>query len=282
MLNPTIETLRRLRLTGMAKALEAQQTMPEVAALPFEDRLALLVDREDAERRNAALASRLRTARLRQAACLEDLDLRTPRGLDRSLIRSLADGQWLQNKINILIIGPAGVGKSWIACALGNQAARDGHSVLYQRLSRLLDDLAIARVGGSYGRLLTRLSRVRLLILDDWAMAKLTAEQRRDLMEVIDDRHQRASTIVATQLPVDRWHDMIADPTYADAILDRIVHNAYRIDLKGESMRKRNSRKPAGESPVDEKDKSNKEVTEVIPVTHIIHSDTTTATYQHQ
>jgi DNA replication protein DnaC len=178
----------------------------------------------------------------RQTACLENLDLRTPRGLDRATVQSLATGTWIRQHLNVLITGPAGVGKSWIACALGNQAARDGVTVLYKRLSRLLDDLAVARIAGRQARALAAIARVKLLILDDWAMIKLSAEQRRDLMEVIDDRHGRASTIIATQVPVEGWHDMIADQTYADAILDRLVHNAHRIELRGESMRRRNAK----------------------------------------
>ena len=187
MLYQSVEKLRTLRLTGMAHALEAQLTQADIARLSFDERLAMLIDREEIDRHNAALAQRLRLARLREAACFEDIDYRKPRGLDRSLLRSLATGQWLSEHNNVLVLGKTGTGKSYIACALGNQAARDGHSVRYQRLSRLLDELAMGRAEGRYASILARLSKVKLLILDDWLMAKLTADQRRDLMEVIDD-----------------------------------------------------------------------------------------------
>lgn len=238
MYHQTVERLHAMRLTAMAERYLAQSQSPEIAALSFEERFAILVDAQHVAMVNAALAARLSRAGMRQTACLENLDLRTPRGLDRATVTALASGSWLKQHLNVLIVGPAGVGKSWISCALGNQAARDGMSVLYKRLSRLLDELALARLNGRLARLLTSIARTKLLILDDWSMAKLTAEQRRDLMEVIDDRHGRASTIIATQVPVDGWHAMIGDPTYADAILDRLVHNAYRIELRGESMRR--------------------------------------------
>lgn len=241
MIQQTIEKLHALRLGAMADALRDQAQQAAIADLPFHERLALLVDLQHTAMLNAALTQRLKRAGMRQTACLENLDLRTPRGLDRATVAALATGQWIRQHRNVLIVGPAGIGKSWMACALGNRAARDGFSVLYKRLSRLLDELAVARLHGRQARALTTLARTRVLVLDDWAMVKLTAEQRRDLMEVIDDRHGRASTIVATQVPLDRWHDMIGDPTYADAILDRLVHNAHRIDLKGESMRRRAS-----------------------------------------
>ena len=236
---PTLDKLHALKLKPMAEAFQVQLDHPNLAAMPFEERFALLVDGQYSASQTAALEHRLRRANMRQSASMENLDLRTPRGLDRAIMQGLASGQWIRQNLNILLVGPSGLGKSWIACALGNRAARDGHSVLYKRLSRLLDELALARLQGRQTRLLASLARTRVLILDDWAMIKLTAEQRRDLMEVIDDRHGRASTIIATQIPVDRWHDQIGDPTYADAILDRVVNNAYRLELRGDSMRRK-------------------------------------------
>ena len=233
-----LEQLKALRLFGMARALEELAHTRERDALTFDDQLAVLIEREAADRANLALTHRLRRAHLRQNACLENLDLRTPRGLDRALVRDLASCRWVSEHRPILVIGPTGVGKTWIVCALGNQAARESHVVLYTRLNRLLDDLAVARLEGGANRLLRKLARVAVLILDDFAMTELTASQRRDLMEVIDDRHERGATVIATQVPVERWHHQIGDPTYADAILDRLVHQAYRIDLKGESLRK--------------------------------------------
>jgi DNA replication protein DnaC len=272
MLHQSVEKLRALRLAGMARALEAQLAQADSARLSFDERLAMLIDREEIDRHNASLAQRLRLARLREAACFEDIDYRKPRGLDRSLLRSLAGGRWLAEHNNVLVLGKTGTGKSFIACALGNQAARDGHSVRYQRLSRLLDELAIGRAEGRYANVLARLSKVKLLILDDWLMAKLTADQRRDLMEVIDDRHQRGSTVLATQIPLDCWHDQIGDPTYGDAILDRLVHNAYRIDLQGPSMRPGRT-----ELSTDEKSSSYNDISKDIPVTHTIHEPTASA-----
>jgi DNA replication protein DnaC len=273
MRHQSIDKLRALRLTGMARALEEQVAQADIGRLSFDERLAILIDREEVDRHNAALAQRLRLARLRQAVCLEDIDYSTPRGLDRSLIRSLAAGRWLAEHNNVLVIGPTGAGKSFVACALGNQAAREGYSVRYQRLSRLLDELAIQRADGHYSRMLTRLSRISLLVIDDWLMAKLTADQRRDLMEVIDDRHERGSTLLATQIPTDRWHDQIGDPTYADAILDRLLHNAYRIELRGTSMRHRR-----GQLSTGEKSSANNEISTDIPDIHTIHSQATATT----
>jgi DNA replication protein DnaC len=236
--HPTHDRLIALGLTGMAKALEDQRRQPDVATLPFEERLAMMIDREAIERENKRLERRLKAASLRQSAIVEDIDHKAPRGLDRALFQKLIAGEWIARHQNLLVIGPTGVGKSWIACALGHKACRDDRSVLYHRVPRLFDALALARGDGRYARLLKNLARADLLILDDWGLAPLTPEQARDLLEIIDDRHGRGSTIVTSQLPVDHWHEVIGNPTIADAILDRLVHNAHRLTLKGDSMRK--------------------------------------------
>ena len=239
MLNhPTLEKLTELRLNGMKEALVEQQDMADIDELEFEERLGLLVDRELTAREDRRLKTRLRTARLRQQAAIEDLDYRHPRGLDKSLMRDLASCQWIKRHLNLLITGSTGVGKTWIACALAHKACRQGYTAQYRRLSRLFDELSYAHADGRYPLLMKKLARTDLLVLDDWGLAKLTAPQRRDLLEVLDDRHDRRSTLITSQLPVEHWHKIIGDPTLADAILDRLVHNAYRIELKGESMRK--------------------------------------------
>jgi DNA replication protein DnaC len=236
--HPTHDRLIALGLTGMAKAIEEQRRQPDVAALAFEERLAMMIDREAIERENKRLVSRLKFACLRQSAVVEDIDMKAPRGLDKALFQKLVAGDWIDRHQNLIVIGPTGVGKSWIACALGHKACRNDRSVLYQRMPRLFDALALARGDGRHGRLLKSLARVELLILDDWGLATLTPEQGRDLLEIGEDRHNRGSTIVTSQLPVDHWHQAIANPTVADAILDRLVHNAHRLTLKGDSMRK--------------------------------------------
>ncbi len=239
MLNhPTLEKLTELRLIGMKEALCEQQGMPDIEQLNFEERLGLLVDRELTAREDRRLKTRLRNARLRQQAAIEDLDYRHPRGLDKSLMRDLASCQWIKQHLNLLITGPTGVGKTWISCALAHKACRSGFSAQYHRLSRLFDELSYAHLDGRYPQLMKKLARTDVLLLDDWGLAKLTAPQRRDLLEVLDDRHNRRSTLITSQLPVEHWHKIIGDPMLADAILDRLVHNAYRIQLKGESMRK--------------------------------------------
>lgn len=243
--HPTHERLIALGLTGMAKALDEQRRSPDLDALSFEERLGLLVDREAAERDTKRLTARLKFAALRQNACIEDVDWRTPRGIDRAVFARLVAGDWIEHAENLLITGATGLGKSWIACALGHKACRDNRSVLYHRVPRLFEALALARGDGRYGRLLKTLGRVQVLILDDWGLSVLTQAERRDLLEILDDRHGRASTIVTSQVPVDTWHDLIGDPTLADAILDRLVHNAHRLELTGESLRKRNGRSRA-------------------------------------
>ena len=215
--HPTSERLLALGLTGMAKALDEQRKQRNVDGLSFEERLGLLVDREAAERETKRLVTRLKSANLRQNATIEDLDTKAARGLDKALFAKLASGEWIARRQDLLITGKTGTGKSWLACALGHKACRDDRSALYWRVPRLIDALALARGDGRYPRLLKSLARVELLILDDWGLAPLTSQQGRDLLEIIDDRHGRGSTIVTSQLPVDHWHDLIADPTIADA-----------------------------------------------------------------
>jgi DNA replication protein DnaC len=239
----TLETLRALGFTGMADAYQAQLQDADVQALSFDERLGLLVDREWSERQTRRLVRRLQIARLPLPASIEDIDYTTPRGVERGLIRTLAEGRWLHEHLNLIMCGPTGVGKTYVASALGNAACRQGFSVRYYRVSRLTGDLTLAKGDGSYPRLMRALAKTDLLMLDDWGLATLSASEARELLEVIDDRCTRHSTLIASQLPVDAWHSAIPDPSIADALLDRVVHTAHKIVLRGESMRKLRAKK---------------------------------------
>jgi DNA replication protein DnaC len=234
----TLDKLHTLRLPGMAAAFEQQLSQPAVQELSFEERFALLLDQEILYRDTRRLARLLKAARLRVGACVEDIDYRHPRGIDRSFMSTLASCQWIERHQNLAITGPAGSGKTWLACALGNQACRQSLSVRYVRLPRLFEMLRIAHGDGSYPRLMNQLANTDLLILDDWGLQKIAAAQRNDLMEVIEDRYGLRATLIAGQLPIKHWHEYIGEATLADAILDRLLHNAHRLPLKGESLRK--------------------------------------------
>jgi DNA replication protein DnaC len=237
--HPTLDTLRELGLTGMVKAFADIEASTEAAALTHPEWLGLLLDREITYRRDKRLHTRLRYAKLRHQAAVEDIDYRAARGLDRVLFNKLAEGSWIDAHDNAILCGPTGIGKSWLACALAHKACRDNRSVLYQRIPKLLADLALARGDGRYARILKTLGSVQLLVLDDWGLQPLDAAARQDVLEILEERYGRRSTIVTSQIPVDKWHEIIGDPTYADAILDRIVHNAHRINLSGHSMRRK-------------------------------------------
>jgi DNA replication protein DnaC len=231
----TIEKLHARRLQGMAEAFRAQPQQAGITELSFEERFALLVDQQWNWRQNRALARRLANAKLRHRACVEDIDFRQPRGLDRTLPRSLTqDSAWVRQHQNVFLIGPAGIGRSFLACALAEKACRDGFTALYTRAPQLFRDLALARADGSLRGLLTRLARIDVLLVDDWEMAPLTDAERRDFLEICEDRYQRRSTILTSQLPVAQWHEQIGDPTLADSILDRMVHNAHRLEMQVE------------------------------------------------
>lgn len=237
---PMMEKLAAMRLHGMVDALKAQEQDPAARELSFLERLGLLVDHQWNWRQNQALARRLYVAKLRGNACVEEIDYRAARGLDKSVIRGLGqESAWVRNHEHIFILGPTGVGKSFIACALAQKACRDGYSALYTRAAALFRDLALARADGSLRLLLAKLSRIDVLVIDDWAMAPLSEPERRDFWEICEDRYQVRSVILTSQLPVARWHEQIGDPTIADGILDRLVHNAHRIEMRGDSMRKK-------------------------------------------
>lgn len=221
----------------MVKALEAQMNMPDIESLSFHERLGLLVDHELSYREDRCLQSRLRKAKLRQAAMIEDLDVKAQRGLDRSVMAFLSTSEWVHKHQNVLLEGKTGVGKSFVACALAQKACRDGFTALYERAPRLFEELAIARVDGRHSKQLMSLARKDLLIIDDFGLSPLTPEQRRDLLEILEDRYGRRSTMITSQVPREHWHEIIGEPTIADAIMDRLVHNAHELKLKGPSMR---------------------------------------------
>jgi DNA replication protein DnaC len=234
----TIEKLYDMKLNGMAEAFKDQLQQPDTSELSFEDRFALLVDRQWTWREDHRMKRLLSNAKLKINACVEDIDYRVPRGMDKSLILKLAGCDWISKAHNVIITGPTGVGKTYLACALANRACRVGLSAFYIRIPKLFHDLAIAKADGSYPKVMKKLAKAKVLILDDLGLAPMSAQERRDLLEVIEDRHGLTSTAVTAQLPIENWHENIRDPTIADAILDRLVHSAYKINLKGESMRK--------------------------------------------
>jgi DNA replication protein DnaC len=245
LVHPILDKLSHLRFTGMVHALQEQMQMSDIDRLSFEERLGLLVDREMTERQDRSFKTRLKKAGLRQNACVEDVDFRHRRGLDKAIFLKLSDCKWIKEHHNVLITGPTGVGKTYLSCALAHKVCQNEYSAQYIRLPRLLQQIAIGKGDGRYDRILKSLSKLDLLIIDDFGLKKLPREQSEDLLEIVEDRHNLRSTLITSQLPVDRWHAIIADPTLADAILDRLVHTAYRINLDGESMRKN---KPAPKS----------------------------------
>lgn len=254
LIQPTLDSLNRLKLHGMAAALSEQLTQSATTSLAFEDRLALLVEREVVYRDNRRLARLLQLAQFKQRACVEDVDYRARRGLDRNQLASLVSCDWIRNAQNLLIQGATGCGKTFLACALGQQACRQGLSALYLRAPRLFDELSVCHADGSFRKRLAAIAKVDLVLIDDFAIAPMGARERTDLLELLDDRVGTRSTLITSQLPVEHWHDYLGDPTLADAILDRLVHSAHKIHLEGDSMRKRTAsadKAPAGKKKID-------------------------------
>lgn len=242
LIQPTLDGLKMLKLFGMLKALESQMAAPDSASLCFEERLGLLVDHELTSRDNRKIQTRLKIAKLAHAATIEDVDTKGSRGLDRATLASLSTSDWVRRNQNIIIDGATGVGKSFVACALAQKACRDGYTVHFDRTSRLFQNLSIARADGRYTKVLAAIAGKDVLVIYDFGLFQLSEEQRQDLLEIMEDRYKRKSTIFTSQIPVDHWHEIIGDPTIADAILDRVVHNSHKIRLKGESRRKSNDK----------------------------------------
>jgi DNA replication protein DnaC len=234
----TLTKLRGMKLTGMAKAYEEQMGLPETRTLSFDERLGLITDREELERESRKFCNRLKNARLRESACIENLKFNTSRGMDKSQILSFKNIEWIKRFQNIFITGPTGVGKTYLACALLHEACRAGYSARYTRLPRLLDELALAKADGRYPAMMTSLAKTQVLLLDDWGLSIFTDEQRRQVLEIVEDRYSVRSTIITSQVPVDQWFDVIGEVTLGDAIMDRIVNGAYKLQLKGPSMRR--------------------------------------------
>lgn len=249
---PTIEKLNSMKLAAMAKAFADQMQCPDMTQLTFEERFGLIVDYQITDLENRRMQNRLRTAKLRLSASIEDLDFRQGRGMDRSTVMSLAGNQWVKSHHNILVTGPTGAGKSYLACALAQKACRDGYTVLYQRLPRLLQDISVARHDGRYHKLMNQVVKCEVLVLDDLLISPLLREEQKELLEIVEDRYDRKATVVTSQLPIKAWHDSMQDPTLADAILDRLVHNAYKVELKGESMRRKRTTLDQKTEPVTE------------------------------
>ena len=250
LIHPTLDNMRALKLFAMVQALETQMGMKDIEEMDFTDRLGLLVDAQLIARENKRLQSRLRNAKLRLSACIEDLDVKAARGLDRTVVTALATSDWLKLHRNVIVTGATGAGKTYVACALAQKACRDGYTVFYERAPKLFQDLALAKADGRYHKIMANLAKKDLVVIDDFALSPLTDEQRRDLLEIVEERYDRHSTLMASQIHSDHWHDIIGDPTIADAILDRLIHNAHKLNLKGETRRK-----PKGETNDDGNEK---------------------------
>lgn len=247
MLQQTLEKMSTMRLSGMVKALREQMLQADVTSLSFEERLGLLVDYEWSYREERKLQRRLKAAKLKQAAYVENIDYLTHRGLDREMMRELVSCRWVKAGRNVILTGPTGIGKSWIACALGEKACREGFTVHYTRVSRLVQELSLTRADGSFLKTLERIAKIDVLILDDWALAPLEGQAQQDILEVIDDRVGKRSIIITSQLPIEKWHDMIGDPSTADALLDRLISKAVNINLKGGSLRREGGKEGTSE-----------------------------------